>query len=249
MSQGHHQTSRGSGISFVPKPLQQGYGAGRPSATDHYMAQRRASGTQSLPELSKRNSDAARHSFGAPPVLQSASARPTPQPGLGGYAVVPQSMAAASPSKQHPASELEPEPVAKPELAAMPSPSAAELDTLGSDGETPGFGAETPGFGKASPSRGDPIIARMNVVVEEGTGDCETAEEPGYMQDQRTDGWTSGGMSPLTPGALAGFGALSPKVVKVPIPKPEQETVVRMPMPVPKSSPLHRCRGHCRNHV
>jgi Ca2+-binding EF-hand superfamily protein len=224
MSQGHHQTSRGSGVSFVPKPLAQGYGAGarRPSAADQYMsqfaAQQRASGTQSLPELSKRGSDAARRSLGAPPVIKSGGYHPAFGPGSSNYAVLPQSAAAAATSPAKPAAaELEPELAAASPQVALPSPN--EPDTPGFGADTPGFGAETPGFGKVSPAKADPLIARMNVVVED-----EDEPEPGYAQDQRSDGWSAGGMSPLTPGALAGFGARSPKVEKRPIPKPDQET-------------------------
>eukprot|EP01043_Picozoa_sp_COSAG02_P033579 COSAG02_NODE_2299_length_9190_cov_122.517655_2_plen_245_part_00 len=221
MSQGHHQTSRGSGVSFVPQPLVQGYGAGvrRPSAADSYMARHRASGTQSLPELSKGGSEAARRSLGAPPVLHSRGHHPAVQAGLSAYDVVPQGIVAASPAVTDP----EPEPVAAAQPAlVLNSPSAsAELKTSGFGAETPGFGAETPGFGKVSPSRTDPLIERMVVEVESDDRLSRLTDGKG-----RDEGST-GRMSPLTPGAFAGFGAASPKVVKQPIPKADQETIVR----------------------
>ena len=216
MSQGHHQTSRGSGVSFVPRPLVQGYGAGtrRPSAADSYMARHRASGTQSLPELSKRDPEAVRRSLGAPPILPSRGYHPAVQTGLGAYAVVPQGIAAASPAVAEP--EQQPE-EAQLELVLNSPSASAELETPGFGADTPGFGAETPGFGKVSPSRAAPLIARMEVVEESDAIDSKAMEQ---------DEGSAGGMSPLTPGALAGFGAASPKVVKIAVPKADQETIV-----------------------
>jgi hypothetical protein len=63
----------------------------------------------------------------------------------------------------------------------------------------------------------------MEAVVESDERLSRLTDSKAMEQD---DGDT-GGMSPVTPGAFAGFGAASPKVVKQPIPKADQETIVR----------------------
>lgn len=255
MSQGHHQTSRGSGVSFAPRHVgAPQYGGRRPSVADDYMARLsyaqssptalRASGTQSLPELTKSASagGVGYHPAmaNAYPVLQA----PSPVKAAVGRGQGtdrgfdgPDNVGVAVGATGGRRDEWAPEPAPAPAAAAArhdksfaavgapanlsvdePWGDATGFDEHGLSADTPRFGAETPGFGKASPNAaGDPLIARMNAVVED-----EDEEEPSSAH-QRNDGWGVGGVSP---GGRSPFGAQSPKIVKVSIAKPDQETQV-----------------------